>query len=318
MPDYNELITHHQILKKQLNDQQTLEIEPVLEFVKQARDAGSYIKNPQQREDLRIILRDWGAFVFEHTGDFPATQLMPYIGQDEKPSENSEIKRWLRYGQNKWLPIGGIVLVFLVILWAGIWAINGFSPMLAFIITDTPTPTLTPARTATSSPTPTDTSSPTITPMTTSPTSPCPPADAEGTIPPAVAIDSITFVVNGKEQVMNDANPLTATSGDQVQIKEVTICPAAPFEGGGGNVYVEFDPVGQDGQVMVSEVKGTGAVQVTPGLTTITGPDYTWTIDNWRHISVVTVHYPPGGGTQNTNCEGGACEIDDRIIVGIQ
>jgi len=137
------------------------------------------------------------------------------------------------------------------------------------------------------------------------PTLACPTADAEGTVSPAVAIYSITFVVNGVEQVVNDANWLQASAGDQVRVREVTICSVGPFEGSGGRVYVEFDPVDQSGQVIVSEVRGTRAVGVTSGFTNMPGPDYTWTVGNWRHFSVVTVHYPPGGGTQNPNCEGG-------------
>ena len=146
----------------------------------------------------------------------------------------------------------------------------------------------------------------------------CPSADAEGTVSPAVAVSSITFVVNGVEQVVDDFGSLQVSSGEQVEVKEVTIC-VDPFGGKGGQVYVEFDPVDTDGAIIEPEVKGTRGVPVTAGFTTIPGPYYTWTIgDNWRHISVVTVHYPPGGGTQNPNCEGGACEVDDRVIVPIQ
>ncbi len=146
----------------------------------------------------------------------------------------------------------------------------------------------------------------------------CPPANAEGTVSPAVAIYSITFVVNGEEQVVNDTNPLQASPVNQLLVKEVTICPVEPFGGNGGNVYIEFDPVDQNGIVIGPEVKGTQAVGVTSDFTIIPGPVYTWTIDNWRHLSVNSVHYPPGGGTQDPNCEGGICEVDDRVIVGIQ
>jgi len=186
--------------------------------------------------------------------------------------------------------------------------------------TGPPTPTGDSTPILTPSPTPEETPMATLPPtLTPLPTPVCPTADAEGTVSPAVAIYSITFVVNGAEQVVNDTGSLRASPGTQVQVREVTICSAEPFEGSGGSVYVEFDPVDQNGQVIASEVKGTRAVGVTPGFTSIPGPDYTWTIgDNWRHLSVVTVHYPPGGGTQNSNCEGGACEVDDRVIVPIE
>jgi len=154
---------------------------------------------------------------------------------------------------------------------------------------------------------------PTPTPMPT-----CPPADGEGTVPPAVAIYSIIFVVNDVEQVVRDDDALQASSGDSVWVREVTTC-VKPFEGSGGQVYVEFDPVDQNGQIIKPEVRDTQSVGVTSGFTSIPGPDYTWNIgDNWRHISVVSVHYPPGGGTQDPDCEDGACEVDDRVIVRIE
>jgi hypothetical protein len=199
------------------------------------------------------------------------------------------------------------------------------TPTLIVTPTNTPTPTPTSTAIPTNTPilTPTPTAIPTNTPSPTptlTPTPTCPLADAEGTIPPAVAISSITFIVNGVEQVVDDSGSLQASPGDQVRVREVTICPVDPFEGSGGQVYVEFDPVDQNGQVIASEVKGSRAVGVTPGFTSILGPDYTWTIgDNWRQISVSSVHYPaPPQTTENSTCEPetpNICEIDDRIIV---
>lgn len=136
MPEYKELIAHNQELKKQLDERQTLEIQSVLEFIKQARTAGSHINDPNQREELRIVLREWGAFVYDKTKEFPATQLMPYTEQAEKSSLNLETKRRLQYNQNKWLPISGIVLVFLAGLFGGIWAFNN-----GYFVRSDPTPT---------------------------------------------------------------------------------------------------------------------------------------------------------------------------------
>ena len=146
----------------------------------------------------------------------------------------------------------------------------------------------------------------------------CPPADPGGTVPPTVTISSLIFVVNGVEQVVDDSGYLQASSGDRVEVKEVTIC-VDPFEGSRGRVYVEFTPVDTSGQVITSEITGTIGVAVAPGLTTITGTNIL-TIGNWRQISVVTVHYPAGGGTLNPNCEREdpyICEVDDRMIVAI-
>jgi len=145
----------------------------------------------------------------------------------------------------------------------------------------------------------------------------CPQTRAEGTVSPAVAISSITFVVDGAEQTVDDSGSLKASPGNLVEVKEVTICVDS-FEGRGGQVYIEFDPVDTDGETVVSEIKGTRAVGVTSGFASVPGPGVPWTIGDWRQLSVVTVHYPPGGGTQNPDCEGGLCEVDDRVIVPIQ
>jgi len=147
-------------------------------------------------------------------------------------------------------------------------------------------------------------------------------ADAAGTVPPSVAIASITFVVNGVEQVVDDWGLLQASPGDRVEAKEVTIC-VDRFEGSGGRVYVEFNPVDDSGQVITSEVTGTIAVAVAPGLTTISGPDHTWTIGgDWRHFSVVVVHYPDSfWKTASPECEENTpyiCEVDDYTIVPIR
>jgi hypothetical protein len=154
----------------------------------------------------------------------------------------------------------------------------------------------------------------------------CPPTDAEGTVLPSVTISSTTFIVNGDERVADDSGSFQVSPGDQVRVKDVTIC-VDPFNGRGGKVYVEFDPVKPDptdpGEIIIikEEVKGTLAVSVKPKLTTIPGPNYTWTIgDDWKHISVVTVHYP-AEKTENSECEPKdpyICEVDDRMIAPVQ
>jgi len=145
----------------------------------------------------------------------------------------------------------------------------------------------------------------------------CPPATGEGTISPAVSIYSIVFVVNGVEQVVRDGDVLQALPGEQVQVREVTIC-AGSFSGNGGEACVDFAPVDQSGQEIVSEHGGTHTVWVTPGFISISGPDQGWIIgENWRHISVVLNHWPPDG-TEDLGCGGGRCERDDRTVVGFR
>ena len=172
---------------------------------------------------------------------------------------------------------------------------------------------------APTAPLPTRTPQPANTPapMQTTSMSACPPANAEGTVPPAIAICSITFTVNGLEQVMRDGDTLQASRGDEVQVKEMAIC-AEPFSGNGGEACVDFVPVDHNGQEIVSERRGTHAKKITSGCKSVPGPDGMWTIgENWRHISVVVNHWPPGG-TDDSSCAGGLCERDDRVTVGLR
>ncbi len=146
------------------------------------------------------------------------------------------------------------------------------------------------------------------------PTPVCPPARGGGTISPAVSIYSITFLVNGHEQVVGDDHTLQALPGDKVEVREVTIC-AGSFSGDGGEACVDFAPADQSGQEIVSEHKGTHLVPVTPGFISISGPSHTWIIsENWSHISAVLNHWTPED-TGDLGCASGRCEHDDRIMV---
>jgi len=145
----------------------------------------------------------------------------------------------------------------------------------------------------------------------------CPPATGEGTVSPAVSIYSIVFTVSGAEQVVRDGDVLQALPGEQVQVREVTICVGS-FSGNGGEACVDLVPVDQSGQEIASEHRGTHTVSVTPGFTSISGPDQGWIIgENWRNIAAVVNHWPPDG-TQDLGCGGGRCERDDRTVVGLR
>jgi hypothetical protein len=142
----------------------------------------------------------------------------------------------------------------------------------------------------------------------------CPPARGQGTVSPAVSIYSITFVVNGVEQVVRDNDVLGASPGDQVSVQKVTICTGS-FQGNGGEACVDLAPVDQRGEEVVSEHVGTHMAPVIRGFMSVPGPEQTWTIDEaWRAISAVLNHWPPGD-TQDRACGGGRCECDDRIVV---
>lgn len=149
---------------------------------------------------------------------------------------------------------------------------------------------------------------------TTGDASVCPPNRGEGTISPAVSIDSISFLVNGLEQVVRGDEALNAQPGDAVQVREATIC-VGPFSGNGGDACVDWVPIDQRGEEIVSEHRGTHMVPLTPGSIRISGPGGTWVIgENWISIAAVVNHWPPEN-TEDLNCGGGRCERDDRIVV---
>jgi hypothetical protein len=116
---------------------------------------------------------------------------------------------------------------------------------------------------------------------------------------------------------MRDGDVLQAMPGDEIQVREVTVC-AGSFSGNGGEACVDFAPVTQSGQEIGSEHGGTHTVPVTPGFSSLSGPDHRWTIgENWDHISAVLNHWPPEG-TEDLDCGSGRCERDDRMNVGFR
>jgi hypothetical protein len=142
----------------------------------------------------------------------------------------------------------------------------------------------------------------------------CTTARGVGTVSPAVSIYSITFRVNGIEQVVLENNMLLAVPGDEVQIREVIIC-AGSFSGDGGQACVDFAPTDESGQEIMSEHKGTDTVPVIPGLILISDLDFTWTVgENWGGFYAVLNHWTPVE-TQDPGCANGLCERDDWLIV---
>ncbi len=145
----------------------------------------------------------------------------------------------------------------------------------------------------------------------------CPPAEARGTVPPAIAICSITYIVDGAEQIVRDGDILRASSSDEVRIDKVAISVGS-FSGDGGEACVDFVPLGRNGEEIASERRGTHMQRVNPGRTSVLGPDGTWTIgENWRSISAVLNHWPVDR-TEDLDCAGGLCERDDRVTVFLQ
>jgi hypothetical protein len=166
--------------------------------------------------------------------------------------------------------------------------------------TATPMPTRTPRPTSTRAPAPTP--------------SACSPANGTGTTPPHVALFSITFLVNGLEQIVRPGDSLSASSGDVVLIPKVAAC-ADPFVGGGGDVCVELAPLDSNRQALAGHGLGTHMMPITSGVIAIPGPRDRWIVgEDWRQISVVVNHWPLGGSS-DPNCGEGRCEHDDQVLI---
>ncbi len=145
----------------------------------------------------------------------------------------------------------------------------------------------------------------------------CLPARGEGTISPAVSIYSITFIVNGVEQVVRDGDTLEAMVGDEMEVREVIICVGS-FSGNGGEACVDFAPVDQSGQEIISEHAGTHMVQVNTGFISISGPSNMWNLtESWGQISAVLNHWTQEE-TENVDCANRRCEHDDWAIIELR
>lgn len=145
----------------------------------------------------------------------------------------------------------------------------------------------------------------------------CLPANPGGTVAPAIAICSVTYRVNGTEQVVRDGGRLEGSVGDEVQIGDIAICVGS-FVGDGGEACVDFVPRDGEGREIAAGRRGTHLARVSGGCQSIPGPDGTWTIDSeWKSISAVLNHWPPGR-TEDLSCADGLCEHDDRLMVELK
>jgi hypothetical protein len=155
----------------------------------------------------------------------------------------------------------------------------------------------------------------TAAPVTTAaiPTSDCPPADGVGSVPPAVSIYSVTFAVNGLEQVIRGGQTLEAMPGDEVLITEAKIC-ARPGDRGGGNVCVDIAPLDGDGEEIRAQAGGTHLQPVPSGFVTVPGPPTVWTLgEDWQGFIVVLNHWVTGA--TDVGCAEGRCERDDYMAI---
>jgi hypothetical protein len=128
-----------------------------------------------------------------------------------------------------------------------------------------------------------------------------------------MAICSITFTVNGGELVVKSGDTLQVSVGDKVRFEGAKI-HVGSFSGNGGEVCVDLAPWDHKGREIESSRLGTHNVPISPGLKTVAGLDQTWTIgENWKEIVVMLNHWTPRR-TKDSDCAGGLCERDDRIV----
>lgn len=259
MREYHELMAEHQALQKQLDKQpDAVEVERVLQLVAQARDAGEYIEDPQRRERLRAILRHWGAYVYDHTGEYPATQLTPYEPRGahtgKKPTLRIRVARW--WGERgRRMKVALVALPGLVILALCIIAAltRGMS-ILPFMSKPTPTTTspisvVPTIAIVTLTPTPTDTPTPTRTPSLT-PTS----TETETPTPELTETETPTPTPTVKP-TLEATPPSPADPRGDVGIYE----SGAPVEGVPAGVDIRAASVGADLRVVLQPTEGVPA-----------------------------------------------------------
>lgn len=147
----------------------------------------------------------------------------------------------------------------------------------------------------------------------TAPTLTCPAADGVGSVHPAISVYSVTFVINGLEQIVRDGGTLEAVSGDEVLVAEVGIC-ANEVGGRRGEVCVDIAPLDRNGEEIRSQAGGTHLQPAPADFATVPGPPTVWTIgEGWRGFTVVVNHWVEGGS--DAGCAEGRCERDDYMRI---
>lgn len=79
MTTYESLVARHDRLYEQLTKEpQSVELAHAQQMIDEARVAGLQVAEIPQRQQLRSILRHWGNFIHDRTGEYPNTHLLPY------------------------------------------------------------------------------------------------------------------------------------------------------------------------------------------------------------------------------------------------
>ncbi len=179
MTVYHDLQQEHQALleRYEAGESATEFIAAVQAYIERARSAAAEIADPRERDQLRANLRFWAAFVFERTGTYPDTTLLPARQAAPIPPMGGARAAG---GQVVWLwptviVVGLLALLSLVTLATQAWPVRptavptvttpaSFTPDAGTVTPEGGTPlppTFTPAPTPTPRPTATPTATPT-------------------------------------------------------------------------------------------------------------------------------------------------------------
>jgi LysM repeat protein len=124
----DQLVVQHQTLRNRVAENPDgVEMNEILALMDQVRVASAYIDPPPQREQLQAILYHWNGYVHEKTGQYPATQLMPYApspaaGEPIPPEKTISVTtsrtdmvlphvHWLVWAAAILLLVGGAVII---------------------------------------------------------------------------------------------------------------------------------------------------------------------------------------------------------------
>ncbi len=89
MKRYEELNAQHLEMQAQLDqDASSIELKEVRAFIEEVRESGHDVPLVAERDKLRNILRYWAAYVYDQTGDYPASQLAPANLQEPEKSSS--------------------------------------------------------------------------------------------------------------------------------------------------------------------------------------------------------------------------------------
>jgi WD40 repeat protein len=133
---YSQIVAQHQALQKEETAEASPErTERVKAFIAEMVAAGANIADPRQREQLRNFLRYWSAYVYDHTQEYPPSQLVPFAGTGSG-------RAW--FDLRNFMPgllwtIVGVVLTLVVVLAPKVFTGSTFGPTQTSVAAQTQT-----------------------------------------------------------------------------------------------------------------------------------------------------------------------------------